>query len=840
MIKALLRAFLITLLILCALVAFLLTPTGFQFGVFVAEHTLPVKLRVEKIEGLIVGPMTLDNIYYQDEKQIVLIDHVELNWRPIYLLKGEWNITSLNVTGVHVVTKSSDTMNIPKTIASIRTTLSHLRDTKHALHITVQQSKFSDIHLINSEPEQKPVVISTITLSSIIDHQLNIDLSMQMQSPDPLSLQFTLSGKTSDYHIHANAVGHDTRWTLTGAGSETSLSLQTLQSQLLGGQAKLLLDWKKDPTQGWQGKGELHFDVQGNQLDTTFDFHDRWQMQAALKTESAIIRSAHLDVVGTDEKHTIKTDVKLPEAGINLLINGGFSKDIWTGNLSTLTVSLHRQVNFSLEKPAKLSLSDHAFSFEKICLAAPNAGNSCAQGMWSQDKIAITSETHFSQFRWVQLLFHHVHILSGKLDANLSITGTVKSPRIAGNLDLQNGSVFITHANLTLKNISAQLKGDGETAKLSVTAHSNNKPIQLLGEISLTHLPLSANFSLKMKEVQLLNSDEYSLFATTELDAKIQAPNILITGNIVIPTATIQPSDFEPTISLPTHDIVYIGKQGELIKAFWDIAMNINLRLGDKVNINASGVKARLSGDVQLKQNSGRDVFASGNVYIHDGTFSVYGKTLTLSHDSYLSYTNALLENPELFIKATKTIQEVRSAGGILPGMFRSNLEVGISLRGTVQAPKITFFSNQGDLSQADILSYILLGYKSSSNTPGNTDLMLHAVSAFNITSQGLLGKENIASQIQQGLGLSEMGVESETTVDALGNPLDSSSAFVVGKCLTKKLCLRVSVGIGYATETQPLTVYELRYLLNDRWALQLDSSSIGNGADVLYTIQRD
>jgi len=165
----------------------------------------------------------------------------------------------------------------------------------------------------------------------------------------------------------------------------------------------------------------------------------------------------------------------------------------------------------------------------------------------------------------------------------------------------------------------------------------------------------------------------------------------------------------------------------------------------------------------------------------------------------------------------------------------RSDLTVGIALRGTVKAPKIYFFSNNARLSQADILSYLLLGYANHSNAPGNTDFLLRALAAVKITSQGLLGKENIASQVQSGLGLNELGIESETTVDALGNPVSQQSAFVVGKSLTRRIYVRMSFGL-----LNPVNLYQFGYLLNSNWAIQLETSSLGAGADILYTIQKD
>ena len=97
------------------------------------------------------------------------------------------------------------------------------------------------------------------------------------------------------------------------------------------------------------------------------------------------------------------------------------------------------------------------------------------------------------------------------------------------------------------------------------------------------------------------------------------------------------------------------------------------------------------------------------------------------------------------------------------------------------------------------------------------------------------MGKQNIASQIQNGLGLNELGVESETTVDEVGTPLSSQSAFVVGKRLARHFYVRYSVGL-----LDPVSVFQIRYMFAKNWTLQADSSTLGNGMDVLYTINKD
>ena len=347
-----------------------------------------------------------------------------------------------------------------------------------------------------------------------------------------------------------------------------------------------------------------------------------------------------------------------------------------------------------------------------------------------------------------------------------------------------------------------------------------------------------ANAALTMNNAMVMNTDQYVIYTTTNLIANIKNNNIFLTGKIHIPNAVISPNDFHATITLPDNDIVYTNKERVKSEPFWQMHMNVLGTVGNNVQLHAFGIHAQLGGTINLTQQPDHELFGTGAITVRHGKYKVYGQTLIIEPRSSLIFTDSLLNNPGLNLKATKTVKTINSFNSIgVSDYSQRKIMVGIEMHGTIKEPKIAFFSNRSSLSQSDILSYLLLGYSNESNTPGNTDLLLRGLAAINISSQGLMGKENIASQIQSGLGLSEMGVESETTSDVLGNPLNRQSAFVVGKHLTKKLYVRYSIGL-----LDPVDVFEIRYLLNDNWFLQGDSSTLGNdvGADIFYTIQKN
>ena len=166
-----------------------------------------------------------------------------------------------------------------------------------------------------------------------------------------------------------------------------------------------------------------------------------------------------------------------------------------------------------------------------------------------------------------------------------------------------------------------------------------------------------------------------------------------------------------------------------------------------------------------------------------------------------------------------------------------NEITVGMNIAGTSDSPQITLFSSAGNLSQADMLSFLLLGTSSSGISPTNMNLLLQALNTLPLTRRGAGSVEGITNQVKQGLGLSELGVESEPTFGPTGEVIPTAtptSYFVVGKRITSKIYFRYK----YDPFTS-MNLFQLNYLLSTNWSLQLETDgSTQSGIDLLYTIQ--
>jgi len=304
-------------------------------------------------------------------------------------------------------------------------------------------------------------------------------------------------------------------------------------------------------------------------------------------------------------------------------------------------------------------------------------------------------------------------------------------------------------------------------------------------------------------------------------------------GKVDIPKGVIRPFDFVDMTTLPSNQIVYTDGEPLTSQSIWNVSANLKVSLGKDVTVNTSGFNATVTGAATLIGHPKKTTLANGRINVVKGTYSAYGKTLTITPNSYIQFINSPINNPNFNIRATKTIQVRQSFGGAQQ-LNLNNLIVGVELRGSFRHPKISFFSVPANLSQADILSYLVLGYSAKTASGSNIGLLLEAANSLGGKGTGIGGA---LSQIKQGLGLEELGVENETIMNTIGAPIDQQSTFVIGKRLTKNIYIRYSLGLGQGPFA-PVNIFQLRYTLDRHWSIQTDSSSLGSGGDILYTIE--
>lgn len=422
---------------------------------------------------------------------------------------------------------------------------------------------------------------------------------------------------------------------------------------------------------------------------------------------------------------------------------------------------------------------------------------------------------------------------SGELLGEFSIAGKAHNPNVDGKITVHEGNIHIIPLKVDLNKIQFSMKARNHKADYHLQAYSEQQPITLEGSTHFSFDPWKFNTYLTLKGDNLIvaNSLEYHIIASPNLIAEIQNENVNVTGSILIPKAELKPILGGGSVSMP-DDVIYVGPEQLGDESSWELQTQVAITLGPDVTLDTSMVKAKLTGGVTLKQEKNQAMIGNGRIGIQNGELHIQNHKLTIGDNSAIIYANSLLENPNLDISISRIINTVSGIGTGLAGI--NELTVGIEVQGTANNPDLSFFSSPVTLSQTDILSYLILGHPSSGNSPAEISLLLELLNNFTLgDSQSSPG---VTQQLTQGLGLSEFGVQSNTSLDALGTPLGyDQSSFVLGRYLSPKIYVRYSMGLDY-----PINILQMIYIINSSWSTQTESSALGSGADVLYTIEGD
>jgi len=411
---------------------------------------------------------------------------------------------------------------------------------------------------------------------------------------------------------------------------------------------------------------------------------------------------------------------------------------------------------------------------------------------------------------------------------NLQVNLTISRLRLPPlGLTLKNTKI---NANLNKKNI---LSINSET-------NSGSGSLQIVGDINLNQINAPIKLTLTGKKFKIINSNEYQIAASPNLTINIIQNQININGDILIPNANIQLKNPNELVTL-SDDVVFASYKKEKNNSPFSLGLQINLTLGENIHIAYENLETNLAGHIQLKQVPNGALTAIGQLNANRGTYLAYGQPLTIE-TGHLIYTGGLLINPGINIVAVKKLRSVNLSTGSSQFSHSTELQpiytgtqsltIGIRVTGSLSQPVVSFFSDPS-LEQKDIISYLAFGYPSSQISQHQMGALFSMVSAFG--PENKTSVTSITNKLEKSLGFNEFNLGSTEVFDPKTSTTISTTTVLIGKQLAPKLSLHYRFGIFY-----PISILNLRYQLGKYWAIQSETSTIDNGADVLFSIDRD
>lgn len=299
--------------------------------------------------------------------------------------------------------------------------------------------------------------------------------------------------------------------------------------------------------------------------------------------------------------------------------------------------------------------------------------------------------------------------LSGGVDADLTLGGTLTQPGVKGIARVQNVNFNVPLIALQVKdfNLSANALSMQRMDILGGATIGGGR-LEISGDGRFGTDGSTVQMKIAGNRLKVADTPEYFVVVSPDIDVEASSTGASIRGAIGIPEARIRPKSVPAGTVSPSSDVVL--KETEPQPAF-PVSIDLRVVMGEDVTIDAFGVRGRLDGALAILRKPGRPVLGDGQLQITDGQYrlsSGFGLAAELGAplkitQGRLIYAKNSIDNPGLLLQAERD-------GG--------DTTAGVRVLGTLRDPKLAFFSESDPgMTQAEITKYLVTGIPPTNNT---------------------------------------------------------------------------------------------------------------------------
>src|SRR5215469_1697915 len=420
---------------------------------------------------------------------------------------------------------------------------------------------------------------------------------------------------------------------------------------------------------------------------------------------------------------------------------------------------------------------------------------------WEDMPLAGELRASTSQLGLISLYLPDIDRITGHIDANLIATGTLGVPHFKGEVKLSDGEIDNYQVNIGLRavNFDAHLSDTGLDFNGSAKAGAGQ--VHADGHLEWRDLLPYGHFHLEGTNLRVADVREAQIDASPNLDFNVSGRRIEVTGEVAVPFARIAPRDITNAVRTSPDETI-VGNQPEDPSKRFEVLSTVTLTLGDRVNVDASGLQARITGGITVKSGYDAVTRGTGELSVAEGKYMAYGRLLDIKRGRLMF--NGPVDDPGIDVRAQKEFPDVTA---------------GVDVKGTLQNPRLSFFSDP-PLPQSQIQSLLVSGGAidvAQSRAPGST------------AGAGVSGSNYAIGQAAAMLGQQYGGLVGIQNV-GLETDLTNQTSLILGTYLSPRVY--VSYGVSL---TEQLNTIKLRYTLGDHWAVRVEAGQ-ARGADLVYT----
>lgn len=407
----------------------------------------------------------------------------------------------------------------------------------------------------------------------------------------------------------------------------------------------------------------------------------------------------------------------------------------------------------------------------------------------------------------------------GQLAARVALSGTIEQPELLGNLfgealtfTLLDEGIHLEEGKLAIRLDQDMLHVDTLTFNAPHEKRSKDRLLRNLklarqsGELtvrgSLNFRTQQSALTIETDHLPLIQQPDRWIIVSGKGLIDLNDRALDIKGNIVADVGFLK----QPEKGIPElpDDVIIIGQEkSEPKPPAYQVNLDATLNLGEQFFLRASGLDARLAGQLRLRSRPEQTLSAVGSIATQDARFDAYGQQMLVRRG--IVNFDGPLDNPGLNILAVRStlppgvqnefsrmIDHQPHRDPALTALGKrstgSQVEAGVEVTGTVRQPKITLVSRP-EVPDSEKLSWIVLGRAPEA---GGLDsaLLLSAARAI----LGGQSDESAIDNISRGLGFDEFSIRQRE-----GDNSPANQVGVIGKRLSSRAYLSYERGLTTA-----------------------------------------
>lgn len=396
----------------------------------------------------------------------------------------------------------------------------------------------------------------------------------------------------------------------------------------------------------------------------------------------------------------------------------------------------------------------------------------------------------------------------GQWFGNLRFAGTLEEPLIYGRTGLFNAKLDSTKLPFEMLPSDIKLTFDGNSSTLEGLLKTPQGEVALNGSADWRTIGEGkAIVTTKGSNLRVTLPPDIEFDLTTDVTCEASSDLIKLDGAISIPWAKVSVSKLPASAVDVSDDVVRLDRPRAKKKAAGKpipIESNLRIHIGDDVRVEAMGLKARLTGSLNVIQDNGT-LGLTGQISVPSGSFKAYGQDLLVRRGEF--HFVGAVANPLLDLEAIRN-----------PDRTADDVIAGIRVTGSVDSPQVAVFTDPVK-SETEALSYLIRG--EGLDPSGDSDNTMITSALINL---GLSQGSHVFESLGDAVGISGLGFETE----GVG---DSSQLVVSGYVLPG---LKVKYGVGIFDSLATLT---LRYRVIPRLYVEV-VSGVDQALDLLYSFE--